>query len=205
MALAGRVLPAAFLLASSPAAFALNPALDISQYAHASWKYSDGFTKGDIHRMTQTSDGYLWLATGFGLYRFDGVKAVPWQSPPDQPLPSNDVGQLLPAKDGTLWIGTRNGLASWTSGKLTRYAELAGLQISALLEDREGSIWAGAYGLPAGRLCEIRKGNVRCHPEIVDLGLGVTGLHEDAKGDFWVGLNTGVWRWKPGPPELRSV
>jgi hypothetical protein len=38
-------------------AFALNPAFDISQYAHTSWKYRDGFTKGEIHAMAQSADG----------------------------------------------------------------------------------------------------------------------------------------------------
>jgi signal transduction histidine kinase/ligand-binding sensor domain-containing protein len=182
-------------------AFALNPAFDISQYAHTSWKYRDGFTKGEIHAMAQSADGYLWLATSFGLYRFDGVRATPW-APPNQPLPSNDVLHLVAARDGVLWIGTRNGLASWKNGMLAQYAELAGLNIFALLEDREGVIWAGGFGLQEGKLCEIRQGAIRCHPEIGGLGRGVMGLQEDARGNLWAGLQAGVWRWKPGPPEF---
>jgi hypothetical protein len=65
------------LLACSPCAFALNPSLDISQYAHTSWKIRDGFTRGIITSMAQTPDGYLWLGTEFGLLRFDGVRNVP--------------------------------------------------------------------------------------------------------------------------------
>ena len=105
------------LLALSPLALALNPSLDVSQYSHFSWKYRDGFTKGPIAGIAQTSDGYLWFATGFGLYRFDGVRPVPWQPPPDQShqdqlLPSGNVLHLLPARDGTLWISTTSGLAN---------------------------------------------------------------------------------------------
>ena len=77
------------LLAWCPGAFALDPSLDVSQYAHTSWKIRDGFSKGDIHSIAQTPDGYLWLGTEFGLLRFDGVKNVPWQPPPDQHLPSS--------------------------------------------------------------------------------------------------------------------
>jgi len=36
-----------------PGAFALNPALDVSQYAHTSWKIRDGFTKGSITSIAQ--------------------------------------------------------------------------------------------------------------------------------------------------------
>src|SRR6266850_4922062 len=100
------------LLALSHLAFALDASLDISQYAHTAWTIRDGFTKGPINAIAQTPDGYLWLGTGFGLVRFDGVRAVPWQ-PKEGQLPSSVVGPLLVARDGTLWIGTLKGLASW--------------------------------------------------------------------------------------------
>jgi len=196
---------AGLMLACCPLAFALNPALDVSQYAHSSWKVRDGFFKGTINDIAQTPDGYLWLATGFGLLRFDGVRIVPWEPPADQPLPSDQISRLLVARDGTLWIGTRNGLASWKDGKLTQYTELAGLSLFGLLEDREGSIWAGAFGFPSGKVCEIQNGAVRCHPEIDHLDQGVFGLHKDGKGNLWIGLMTGVWRWKPGPPEFYPI
>src|SRR5262245_38900463 len=72
-------------------AFALDPALDISQYAHTAWRVRDGFTKGAIVSIAQTPDGYLWLGTEFGLYRFDGVRAILWQPPAGQQLPSNRI------------------------------------------------------------------------------------------------------------------
>src|SRR5712671_3980294 len=96
----------ACLLALSPSAYALNPALDASQYAHTAWKIRDGFAKGAINSIAQTLDGYLWLGTDSGLLRFDGVRAVPWQPPADQHLPSSNILSLLAARDGTLWIGT---------------------------------------------------------------------------------------------------
>src|SRR5215217_8498595 len=95
----------ACLLACSSSAFALNPSLDVSQYAHTSWKIRDGFTKGAINAIAQTPDGYLWLGTEFGLIRFDGIQNVPWQPPKNQQLPSTDIRSLLVTRDGTLWIG----------------------------------------------------------------------------------------------------
>ena len=70
---------AGMLLAGRPCAFALNPALDVSQYAHTAWKVSEGFFKGVIasYSIAQTPDGYLWLGTEFGLLRFDGVRFSP--------------------------------------------------------------------------------------------------------------------------------
>jgi PAS domain S-box-containing protein len=193
------------MLIARTCAFALNPAPDVSQYAHTAWKIRDGFAKGSILSIAQTPDGYLWLGTAFGLYRFDGVRNVLWQPPPDQHLPSSTITSLVASRDGTLWVGTRNGLSSWKNGKLTQYAELAGLAIRALVEDHEGSIWAGANGSPGppdGKLCEIRNRSVRCHPEMGGVTHGVFGLHEDDKGNLWVELETGVWRWRPGPAEF---
>jgi signal transduction histidine kinase/ligand-binding sensor domain-containing protein len=192
------------LLAGTPA-FALNPTQDVSQYAHTAWKIRDGFAKGSILSIAQTPDGYLWLGTAFGLYRFDGVRNVLWEPPPDQHLPSSLITRLVAARDGTLWIGTWNGLASWKNGKLTEYAELGKSSIFALVEDDEGSIWVGTPGPPDGKLCEIRDGSVRCVQEIADVGHGVFGLHKDREGNLWVGLETGVWRWRPGLPEFYAV
>src|SRR5580698_665603 len=123
------------LLACCGSAFALNPALDISQYAHTSWKNRDGFARSEIDGIAQTADGYLWLATQFGIVRFDGVRTAPWRPPPGQRLPSDHVMTLLAARDDALWIGTTNGLASWKNGKLREYPEFAGFDILSLVQD----------------------------------------------------------------------
>ena len=72
-----RAVLAGMLLALIPDAAALNPALDVSQYAQRRWRIRDGFSKGAVSSIVQTSDGYLWLGTEFGLLRFDGVRPLP--------------------------------------------------------------------------------------------------------------------------------
>jgi ligand-binding sensor domain-containing protein/signal transduction histidine kinase len=201
-ALALGLVLAGILLVSCPRALALDPSLDVSQYAHTAWRVRDGFAKGEINAITQTPDGYLWLGTDFGLLRFDGVRAVPWQPPPGQSLPSNDIRSLAATRDGTLWIGTDKGLASWGGGKLTSYQELAGQVVLKLLEDHKGTLWAGGLGVPSGKLCAIQKAGVRCYGENGTLGPGVFGLYEDGMGCLWVGVIDGLWRWNPGTPRF---
>src|SRR5215469_7143350 len=131
---------AGMLLTMHPGVFALDPSLDVSQYAHTAWKIRDGFAKGEVFSIAQTPDGYLWLGTAFGLSRFDGVRNVPWQPPGGQHFDSGSIRSLLAARDGTLWIGADKGLASWKDGKLTQYAEPGGRWVFKILEDREGTI-----------------------------------------------------------------
>jgi signal transduction histidine kinase/ligand-binding sensor domain-containing protein len=196
------VLALGILLACCSKALALDPSLDINQYAHTSWKIREGFSKGRVTSFAQTPDGYLWLGTEFGLLRFDGVHNVRWDPPTGEHLPSSYIRSLLAAQDGRLWIGTYKGLASWKDGKLTEYRELAGQTVDVLLQDREGTIWAGGYAGSIGRLCTIDSVRALCYGDDGRLGLWVASLYEDSRGNLWVGAQTGLWRWKPGPPKL---
>jgi PAS domain S-box-containing protein len=200
------VVVALSLLLLCPSALALDPSLDVSQYAHTVWRVRDGFARGIIWAFAQTPDGYLWLGTEFGLYRFDGVRAVPWHPPTGQDLPSHIIYSLMVAHDGVLWIGTINGVASWKDGKLTRYPKIDGQVIWALREDREGTIWSGGgLGSETGpaTLCAIGTSGVRCYGNDGSLGRGmVDSVYEDRKGDLWAVTGTGMWKWRPGPPKF---
>src|SRR4030095_422651 len=127
-----------------PSLLPLDPTLDISQDAHKAWRLRDGFFKSPVCCIAQTPDGYLWVGTESGLLRFDGIKTVAFQPPPNSQLPSNDIWALITTRDGMLWIGTAKGLASWNGHKLKTYSELAGHYVYRLIEDHEGSVWAGA-------------------------------------------------------------
>jgi signal transduction histidine kinase/ligand-binding sensor domain-containing protein len=183
-------------------AFALDPSLDISQYAHTEWTAGAGLTTGKINAIAQTPDGYLWLGTDFGLFRFDGVRSVQWRPPAGQQLPSNSVSSLYTSRDGTLWIGTLKGPASWKDGRLKEYPELAGFYVVRILEDREAAIWMSGADPLNGKVCWLHSGTVTCWGENAGLGSGAFGLYEDSQGKVWAGAVSGLWLWKPGPPRL---
>ena len=191
----------AILLACCPCAFALDPSLDVNQYAHTSWKIRDGSLKSAVMAIAQTPDGYLWLGTEFGLARFDGVRFVNWQPPAGQSLPGGRIRSLLAARDGTVWIGTDNGLASWREGRITEYGEVAGQLVNALSEDRTGTVWAGVVAAPSGKLCAIRSARLQCYGEDGSLGTGIGILFQDRAGNLWAVGGRALWRWNPASPK----
>lgn len=194
------LLLAAALFTWPPPALALDPPLQIAQYAHTSWTAREGANLGLVFAMAQTPDGYLWIAGSFGLFRFDGHRFMPWQPPNGQALPSGPYS-LLVSRDGTLWIGTFSGLSSWNGRKYThRHPEIGAAFVTSLHEDREGTVWAGLLGEP-GRLCAIRAEQVRCSVPEGGFGAFVWSLAEDRAGQLWVGAESGVWRWNPGTPQ----
>ncbi len=198
----------AVTLLPASAAAALDPSLEVSQYAHTSWTVRGGFSLGNVYAMAQTPDGYLWLGSEFGLFRFDGVSFVEWHPPDGEQLPARNIYSLLAARDGTLWIGTFAGLSSWHDGRLTRLHELDGVYVTSLLEDRHGTVWVGGMSDHGGHLCAVRGGRATCSG-----GDGLSGMfgrfvwsfHEDDAGTLWVGADSGLWRWAPGAPKRYPI
>ncbi|MBV8630058.1 MAG: hypothetical protein JOZ83_03985 [Silvibacterium sp.] len=151
--------------------------------------------------MAQTPDGYLWLGSEFGLYRFDGVRSVRWEPPAGHPLPAAPYS-LLVSRDGTLWIGTFAGLSTLKDGKLTDQPEVGKQFVTSLVEDHEGTVWAGLLSDTSGnsgRLCAFGNGSPRCYGEDGIFGKFVWSLHVDGSGTLWAGAESGLWRWKPSP------
>ena len=193
-------------LSLAPTASALDPEIAISQYGHTAWRVGEGHFPGPPNCIAQTSDGYLWLGTDAGLIRFDGVRFTPWRAPEETPLPDGRVFALLGARDGSLWIGTANGLAQWKAGRLTVHATVG--RFGALLEDGHGTVWAGhtraVSELPP--LCRAERGDLECvAPSEVLPFRWVAALHEDRRGELWIGGDGGVCRWRAGDPECHPI
>lgn len=194
------------LLLFANAAVSLDPGTALTQYGHTAWHVRDGYFAGPPSSITQTRDGFLWIGTAAGLIRFDGVRFVRWEPPAGMQLPADGIINLLGASDGSLWIGTAQGLARWHDGNLTVHARAG--RFGALLEDRQGTIWAGhtriAPGVPP--LCRFQRGEFRCF-ELQDetRHLTVGALHEDRRGNIWFGGAYGICRWRPGRPECYKI
>jgi signal transduction histidine kinase/ligand-binding sensor domain-containing protein len=175
----------------------------LSQYAHRAWLARDGFFSGAPDAITQTTDGYIWIGTASGLFRFDGSRFEPWSSPDGKKLPSDQIYGLLGARDGSLWIGTQAGLARFADHKLIVYPN-SNETVSSLLEDRSGNIWFTRDGALRTPICQALPTKIRC----LDESDGVTtksccayDLAQDTEGYIWATTEGSLLRWKPGHSE----
>ena len=193
------------LLGFSPGASALNPSLDISQYARTTWKARDGFGGGRIEAIAQTTDGYLWIGTDLGLFRFDGLRMVRWQPPPGAAsMTISSVRGLFGARDGTLWISADDGVMTLKDGKIAVVATPRGRRFSTILEDRDGHIWIGSTAT-GFHMCRLAAAALDCFELPPAYGPPTGVLFEDSAGRVWTGFDHGIARVKPEPRQWVSL
>ncbi|MGH8053409.1 MAG: two-component regulator propeller domain-containing protein [Stenotrophomonas sp.] len=100
-----------------------------------------------VWAITSTPDGSVWFGTSTaGLYRLDADgdihRFMPVQGDPTS-LPAAAVTYLVTMADGSLWVGTKGGLARWTGTGFERIAEgvLPSDRINGLKVDRQERLW----------------------------------------------------------------
>ncbi|NYE62890.1 signal transduction histidine kinase/ligand-binding sensor domain-containing protein [Duganella sp. 1224] len=145
-----RIWVAVFCALLCGASFAIPLERKLSQLQHQSWTAKDGVPPSP-GTMAQTDDGYLWLGTNAGLYRFDGVRFELFQ-PRSGSLPRGYV-YFLKAQPGVgLWIGWGvGGISLVRDGAAINYGVEQGVSGGSWWGfdfDRQGGVWAaGVDGL----------------------------------------------------------
>jgi signal transduction histidine kinase/ligand-binding sensor domain-containing protein len=132
---------AAVMLASQYAS-ALNPKIRLQDLNHATWSEKDG-VPGDIQSMAQTRDGWLWLGTSDGLYRFDGVRFE------KRPTPRDRIYNLHALDNGGLLVSYQiEGLSVLhPDGKIDDLIDTKATtmgSIASMAMDKDGAIWAAS-------------------------------------------------------------
>lgn len=101
------VVGAVATLAASGTAQAIDPERALSQYIRDRWESSQGFPGGSVNSITQTTDGFIWIAAEKGLVRFDGVTFRLFK-PEEASHGADTVAlQLAPDSQGALWARLR--------------------------------------------------------------------------------------------------
>lgn len=83
----------------------VSPRQVFGRYQQPVWQDRDGLPENTIMAVTQTRDGYLWVATGEGVARFDGVRFTVFDNNNTPAIKNNHVLSLLEDRQGNLWVG----------------------------------------------------------------------------------------------------
>ena len=195
---------AVLLAISASSLFALDPALSTTQYLHTSWTQEEGIALPAISALAQTTDGYLWLGTGTGLIRFDGMRFVRWEPSSGEKLPGEEIRYLLASADGSLWIGTTHTISRYDHGRIVSYPEadrwLAGRN-RAISQDRFGRLWlVRASDAPEVGVL-LSTGAFRVYglaDGLPDRSIRI--IFEDTSSDLRIATDHDLCRWSPGRP-----
>ena len=146
-------------LAAHTTAVAQDPLLSLRQLKHTAWGADRG-APSDIIEIAQSPDGFLWLATSQGLYRFDGVTFDLIPPIPGDRTRSRTVYSLLAARNGDVWIGYYNGgIAVYRNGKLqdANPGKPYG-SANSLRQAPDGSVWLLRFGNMGSQLLQYKDG-----------------------------------------------
>ncbi|MFY0576498.1 hypothetical protein ACN28S_21025 [Cystobacter fuscus] len=106
----------------------------------------------DIWTLEQAPTGYLWLGTGMGLYRFDGVRFDRYPLREGQRLPSSNINALKVLPNGDIWLGFfAGGAARLRDGRATVFGPHEGMPPGRVLRfaaTPDGVLWAAAASGP---------------------------------------------------------
>ena len=124
---------ATLLLASAPA----EPP---GRFAFRSYGSEQGLENLSVLAIVQDREGFLWVATEDGLYRYDGDRFHRYGA--EEGLPSNQMTSLALGDDGRLWAGTFRGVALFEDGRFRAVAKsLPDIRIKGLAAAPGGALW----------------------------------------------------------------
>jgi signal transduction histidine kinase/ligand-binding sensor domain-containing protein len=194
----------ACILLLAGAVHALDPNKRVTQYIHAAWRTQDGSLPAGMFSITQTSDGFLWFLSLPGdVYRFDGVRFLPWRLPAG--VSNRPIGVILADYAGGLWV-VADELVHLKDGVVTSHFELKGLQaFQTISEDPDGSLWVALRASDAP-LCHVTDGAVKYFGKADGIPISdVNSILADGKGGFWLGGSTALVHWHGGVSEMYPI
>lgn len=152
--------------------------------------------------MLQDRTGFLWVGTANGLYRFDGSHFRAYGE--QEGLPDPTVVSLAESGDGTLWVGTSQGIAHRLNNRLVPVAAPERLTMTremAMISDGGRGVYfttrLGLYGvaLDAERGTPILR---RVWPEANLPPRPAHALHRDSRGLLWFGCDLALCTLRDG-------
>src|SRR5580698_4279657 len=140
-----RMLFALAVLAAASSTFALPvdapqtkvSGTELRNFHHTTW--SSDSALGAVSDIQQSADGYLWLTTSRGVFRFDGVRFQSADEITAGATKNIEFASAFVSSSGDVWFRTRlPGLLLWRGGKLSAFPIKGctpGLLTGSMVED----------------------------------------------------------------------
>jgi ligand-binding sensor domain-containing protein len=176
------------------------PAPLLTDYTHSAWGALQG-APVDVLKFAQGKDGWLWIATATGLFRYDGARFERTGSVYGHALPSSNVLGLAVTGDGAVWVGYRlGGVSVFRKGGTRTYTEADGLPAGAVFHIEaapDGAMWVGTRDGAA----RLAPGADRFEPMGANVGLPTRRVYQilfARDGTQWMGTMYGAYFRRPG-------
>lgn len=168
----------------------------LTLYGNANGLPSDRTTRA----LFEDREGDLWIGSlDAGLVQLRDGKFSVFGKP--EGLPGNYVGNLLQARDGSMWFGSdSNGVTHLLpDGRVELWNHHRGLPdeaVYSILQTHDGSLWVGYR---RGALAHIVDGIVTVFHDPAALDTSLNALFQDREGNLWVGyFGRGLARFSGG-------
>ena len=155
---------------------------------------SDKLPSSLVNCVRQDKYGYIWVATDYGLSRFDGYRFINYfhNRTDTTSIIDNIICTLYVDSKGRLWVGSAKGLMryDYSSGHFIRYQFSDSRQIQpriySILETKDGDILAGTIGYG---LFKAEEGTTRLtlqkNYSSRQIDVYYREMFEDKNGDLW--------------------
>ena len=172
-------------------------------WIHLDWDARRGAPNG-ISDILKGNDGFLWMASSDGVFRFDGTTFERIAMPPGTNA-STLANRLIKLRNGDLWVSTPVGIAVIRNSRFERLmtgpAPLPEY-VQGFAQDRQGDVWAaagnGLFCFTAGRWKQLGTAD----------GLPVTGFNtvfQDRDGRMWASAGADVYTREAGDTRFRRL
>ncbi|WP_394767926.1 two-component regulator propeller domain-containing protein [Ferruginibacter sp.] len=178
---------------------ALNANAQENTYKFTHISVDEGLSHTDAKEVRQDGKGFIWIATLFGLDRYDGyrIKRFANNNDPSNVAFKNRIRSLYPDEDGMIWLSTEDGVQCFNSktekfiplkqtpnsGATWGYHKIVKLKNNILVQLSVGKI----------KLLKINDSLLQIIPVHFQEGLQFFDFITDSLGNCWLASNNGIW------------
>jgi signal transduction histidine kinase/ligand-binding sensor domain-containing protein len=177
------------------------------RHSHDIWDAAAGFPGGHVYSITQTADGYLWIGTSKGLFRYDGLTFVSIRA--NEASAGFPVLGLVTDSADQLWAADDHiNLFRYTAGRLEGPLPDNGRHQSVAAPMNKTSDGSLLFVSTLQGLIEYKRGTAHVLLDPTNIPNWPTAVAQTADGTFWIGtLETGLFRLgvTRGAPDIQHV